>query len=294
MITCLCRYALLPPGGHCPSLPVHLRGRLHHILRRRGAANQRHGLRGQQRFHEVKRHNGCLCDSSLRPRVRYVQPETLVGSGVWLSWGVWSQWEDGITGRSRWTTVRNSGLALRPRTRRGTRTSAPTTRPGVWDTFSLQPGNKAPAVWTVMTLLSRSGFWRPRLWNIEHENPLYLCLRLVDCATAPYQSTGGWTDCKHKRLDGRKYWFCNCINIWGLLDMKLWIFCHLKFHLLYKLGRMFTGASRCRSVTITTLLLEGTTTAAHENWAKNLFLATRNVPFKIECASTPCSAKPGV
>lgn len=51
------RYILLPPRGHCPPVPFSLRGRLHYILWRRGAADQCYGLRWQH-LHQV----GCLRD----------------------------------------------------------------------------------------------------------------------------------------------------------------------------------------------------------------------------------------
>ena len=51
----LCRYVLLPAGGHGTSVSVHLWGWLHHLLWRRGAADQRHGFR-RQHLRQVKWH----------------------------------------------------------------------------------------------------------------------------------------------------------------------------------------------------------------------------------------------
>lgn len=46
----LCRYVFLSPGGHCPSLPVHLWRWLHNLLWRWRTSHKCHGLRWQHLY----------------------------------------------------------------------------------------------------------------------------------------------------------------------------------------------------------------------------------------------------
>lgn len=77
----LCRYVFLSPGGHCPSLPVHLWRRLHNLLWRWRTTHKCHGLRWQHLYQM------CSCpwgsDSSAR--------KALLGS--------WGGWRDRVPDR---------------------------------------------------------------------------------------------------------------------------------------------------------------------------------------------------
>lgn len=75
----LCRDLLPSPGGHGPPLPLHLRGRLHHILWRRGAAHQCHGL-GRQHLHQVVfPENDSSCRMNKYPRIVFCERENTSG-----------------------------------------------------------------------------------------------------------------------------------------------------------------------------------------------------------------------